>query len=110
MILCFLAVEAERQIVPGGGKSDRRRRGKGDALVRGSEKLVAADARSNQCLRVELAQAAQARAVVEQSRVEEIRSPAPRLGHEVTKSKHVTCQGELQKGLSEVGHEATNGR
>ena len=83
VILGFLAVVAVRQIVPFFGQRDRRRRGQRDALVGRSEQLVARHAGGQVRLGVEPAQPAQAFAVVEQSRVEEVRSLAPGLGDEL---------------------------
>src|SRR5262249_5157151 len=53
---------------------------------------------------VELTEAAQALAVVEQSRVEKVRCLSPRLGYELTESKHVTCQGEGEKVAAKAVH------
>ena len=86
------------------GKSDRGRGRKGDALVGRSEKLIAFNAGGEQRLRIELAQAAEALAVAEQSRIEKVRCLAPRLGHEFTEAKHFACQREGEKFLAEIGH------
>ena len=103
VILGFLAIEAERQIVPLFGEGDRRRRRQGDPLVRRSEQLVAGHARSQQRLGIEPAEPPQALAVVEQSRVEEVRRPASRLGHELPETQHVACQRKGEEFLAKIG-------
>src|SRR5438093_366779 len=97
-----LAILSNRRTA--GGKGDRRRRRKGDALVRRSEQLIAGDARGEQRFRVELAQTAETGTIAEQARIEKVRRPASRLGDELAESKHVTCQCKLQEFLPEIAH------
>src|SRR5678816_4052325 len=70
MILRFLPVVAVWHVMPRGGKTDRGRGGKRDSLVGRTEKLIVFNAGRKQRLRIEPAQAAETRAVAEQSRIE----------------------------------------
>src|SRR4029077_19045373 len=92
VILGLLAIEAKWQIVPLFGQRDRRRRRKSDPLVRRSEKLVKSHTGCKRRFGVELSEAAQALAVVEQSRVEKVRRKASGLGDKVTETQHIACQ------------------
>src|SRR6185503_18270624 len=105
VILGFLAIETVRQIVTFCGEGDSRHRGQRYAFVGRAVQLIATYLRGQIRRGVVPTQLAQTRSVVEQTRVEEIRCLAARLGDERTKSKHVACQRKLEKVLAEIGHE-----
>ena len=104
VVLGFLSVIAVRQIVTFFGQSNGRRGGQGDALVGRAEKLIACHAGDQIGLGIELAEAAQAFSVIEQSGVEKIGGFASCLGDEFAESKHVACQSKLEKRLTKLGH------
>ena len=83
---------------------DGRGGGQGDPLVRGAEQLVADETGGQIGFGVEPAQPAQALAIVEKPRVEEIGRLATRFGREPAETQHTARQGVGQEVLLEPGH------
>mmetsp|Transcript_61226 Transcript_61226/g.150649 ORF Transcript_61226/g.150649 Transcript_61226/m.150649 type:complete len:214 (-) Transcript_61226:526-1167(-) len=101
VVLGFLAVVGERQVVAAPGEFHRHRGRQRDALVGRAEDHVEVQARGDQAFGIEAGETAQLGAVVEQAGVEEIGAEPAGLGLELAKAQHAGLDGERDKGLGE---------
>jgi len=102
VILGLLAVKRDRHVATCFGQGDRGSGNQGNPLVGWPEQLVERDAGVQNRVGVESPEPLQRSAVVEQTRVEEIRRGAPRLGGERPEAQYVTLQGERDEVVTKA--------
>ena len=81
-----------------------RRSGKGNAFVRGTEQHIIICREIGNCSGIALSQEPEFGACVEQARVEEIRTDAPRLQGKFTEAQNAVFNDEMQERFLIVFH------
>src|SRR5207253_7640509 len=79
------------------GEGDRGGRGERDALVRRAEEDVEADSGGERRAGIEARRFAEALAIAEQSRIEEVRREPSRLGPELPEAQHAGADREVDE-------------
>ena len=102
MVFSLLAVVGKRHVAAAPRQLHRHRGREWNALVGRAEHHIELDAAGQQGYCIKLRQPTHLRAVVEQTRVEEIRAHAPRLGLEVAKAQHPRLHGKTHKILRQT--------
>jgi hypothetical protein len=99
VVLRFLAVVGKGFVVAESRQLDRHRRRQRDAFVGRSKQHVEWQAGIDQAACVKPGELAQARAVIEEPRIEEVRRHSPGLGLETTESQYARIERKPQKVL-----------
>jgi len=102
VILGFLAVEGEGEVLAALRKGDGDRGDERDALVGRAEQHVELDAAGFGGFGVEFGEFAERVAIVEQAGVEEIGRKPPCLGLEFAKAQYLATDGEFDEILTKI--------